>query len=351
MHRCQYCGRMIHGDAGDLKTHIRKQHPEHAGVAADSQLAQAKKQQFSPWKLGGLSLWELVKRVWQGIMDDDVFGRAAELGYYGFFSLFPLLILVTAVLGKMAGPGTHLHHMLIHYMDRTLPGSAAKMIRGVLHETSAASGGGKITFGIIASLWTASSAMAAIQDTLNGVYDVADERPLWKSRGIALALTIVCSILLVLAMAVILYGGVLADFIGNQLGLSTAVTWIWKIGQWPVALFFIATIFALIYYYAPDVQQKHWEWLTPGSVVGMVTWILASVGFRIYLHYFNSYSATYGSLGAVIILLTWFYVTGLMLLLGAEVNAEIEHAAARRGVPDAKRKGEKVPACDRPSAA
>jgi membrane protein len=351
MLRCQYCGRAIHGKAADLEAHSHRAHPEHAGIASEEQEGEARKERYSPWKLGGLSAGQLAKRVWGSLNDDDVLGRAAELGYYGFFSLFPALIVGTSILGMMAGPGTKLHAMLLSFMGQALPGAAYQMVQGVLDETAASSSGGKITFGILASLWTASSAMAAVQDTLNGVYDVPEGRPLRKSRGIALLLTIASGILLVLAMAAILYGGVLVDYVGSGLGLSEAVRWIWKIGEWPIALFFLSLIFAIVYYYAPDVEQKHWEWLTPGSVLGIAMWIVASFGFRIYLHYFNSYSATYGSLGAVIILLTWFYVTGLMLLLGAEVNAEIEHAAARRGVPDAKRKGQKVAQKDQPSVA
>ena len=349
MLRCQYCGRVIHGHAADLKTHVRKQHPEHAGVAPEP--TPERREQLSPWKLGGLSIAELGKRVWNSLNSDDVFNRAAGLAYYFFFALFPALILASAVFGLLAGPGTQLHDMLLQYMGTALPGSAFQMVQKVINETSKAAGGGKITFGLLASLWTASSAMAAVQDTLNAVYDVPEGRPLWKARGIAIALTIVCSILMIVALVIILYGNMLATFVGNHIGLGTAVTMTWKIAQWPVALLFLAMVFSVTYYYAPDVEQRHWEWLTPGALVGMVTWIIASFGLRVYLHYFNSYSATYGSLGAVIILLTWFYVTGLMLLLGAEVNAEIENAAAKSGIPDAKHKGQKIPAADKQSAA
>ncbi len=342
---------MVQGCAADLKEHVREQPPEHAGAAPKTEDAQAGNQRFSSWKLGGLSLGKLAKRVWQRIIDDDLLGRAAELGYFSFFSLFPALILLTAVLGMMAGPGTELHATLVRYLGRALPVSAFHMVQKVLNEAALASGGGKITFGLLVSMWTATSAMSAVQDALNSVYDVEDSRPFWKAREIAILLTIVCSILLVLAMAVIFYGGVLVDFIGNQIGLSAASTWLWKIGQWPIALVFMSLIFAIVYCYAPDLRPRRWKWLTPGSVVGMGAWILASVGFRTYLHYFNSYPATYGSLGAVIILLTWFYVTGFMLLLGAEVNAVIEHAAGRTGVPDAKQKGPKAPAADKQRAA
>jgi membrane protein len=349
MLRCQYCGQVIHGQASDLKAHIRKQHPEHAGVAPKP--TPERREQLSPWKLGGLSIGELGKRVWKGVNDHDVLDRAAGLAYYFFFALFPALILASAVFGLLAGPGTKLHEMLLQYVGTALPGSAFEMVQKVLNETSQAAGGGKITFGLLASLWTASSAMAAVQDTLNAVYAVPEGRPLWKARGIAIVLTIVCSILVIVALVIILYGNVLANFVGNHIGLTAALTTTWEIVQWPIALFFLAMVFSVTYYYAPDVEQRHWEWITPGAAVGMVTWIIASIGLRVYLHYFNSYSATYGSLGAVIILLTWFYVTGLMLLLGGEVNAEIENAAAKSGIPDAKHKGQKVPPADKQSAA
>lgn len=332
-----------------MTEHIRKQQPDHAGVAPEP--SPERREQLSPWKLGGLSSRELGKRVWNSINNDDILNRAAELAYYFFFSLFPALIFLTSIFGLLAGPGTKLHGMLLQYIATVLPPSAFEMVQKVLTETSQAAGAGKITFGLLVTLWSASAAMAAVQDTLNAVYDVPEARPYWKAKGIAIGLTVVCSILMIVTLTVILYGNMLADSVGNLVGLTAAVTWAWKVAQWPIALFFLALVFSVTYYYAPDVEQRHWEWLTPGAVVGMTTWIIASLALRIYLHYFNSYSATYGSLGAVIILLTWFYVTGLMLLLGAEVNAEIENAAAKRGIPDAKHKGQKVPASDKQSAA
>jgi len=332
-----------------MTEHIRKRRPDQAGVVPEPSLE--RREQLSPWKLGGLSSRELGKRVWNSINNDDILNRAAELAYYFFFSLFPALIFLTSIFGLLAGPGTKLHGMLLQYIGTALPPAAFEMVQKVLTETNQAAGAGKITFGLLVTLWSASAAMAAVQDTLNAVYDVPEARPFWKAKGIAIGLTVVCSILMIVTLTVILYGNMLADLVGNLVGLTTAVTWAWKIAQWPIALLFLALVFSITYYYGPDVEQRHWEWLTPGAVAGMMTWIIASLVLRIYLHYFNTYSATYGSLGAVIILLTWFYVTGLMLLLGAEVNAEIENAAAKRGIPDAKHKGQKVPASDKQSAA
>jgi membrane protein len=308
-------------------------HPKH-GTENHSQ----QPRQYSLWHLGGLSLRELVKRVWQGLTDDDLLGRSAQLSYYGFFSLFPALILFTALLGIMAGPGTQIYDLLVHYLGKALSPSVARMLHGVLDESLAASGGGKITFGLLALLWTASSAMAAVQDTLNVVYDIEERRPLWKARLSALAITVVCSLLLLLTMAVFLYGTMLVDFIADQIGLGEGLRRLWRAGEWPVAVFSLSLAFAIIYSFAPDFEPRRWKWLTPGSVFAMITWVLATFGFRLYLRHFNSFTRTYGSLGAVIILLSWFYVTGLMVLLGGEVNAAIECAAADHGVPGARRK-------------
>src|SRR5205085_11292450 len=143
-------------------------------------------------------------------------------------------------------------------------------------------------------------------------------------------LTIAISILMLAAAALILFGGHIADFLGSHLGLGFAFSLAWKIVQYPGALAFMTMAFALLYYLAPDIDEPKWYWITPGSVAGVTIWVLASVGFRIYLHFFNSYAKTYGSLGTVIILMVWLYVTGLAILLGGVINAEIEHAAAEK---------------------
>jgi membrane protein len=299
---------------------------------------------LSPWKLGGLSVPELGKRVWRSTLDDDVFGRSAQLAYYFFVAVFPALIFLTALLGLLAGPGTKLHDGLLTYIGTALPPTAYELLRKTLDEATKGAGGAKIGFGLLATLWSATAGMTAIEDTLNAVYNVRESRPLWKVYGTAIALTIACTVLIIVALSVVLYGNGAANFVGSHVGLGPAATWTWKIVQWPIALAFLALVFSLTYYYCPDVDQRHWEWLTPGAVAGMALWIVASFGFRVYLHFYDSYTATYGSLGAVMILLLWFYITGMMLLLGAEVNAEIENAAAKRGLPDAKHKGQKVPA-------
>jgi membrane protein len=155
------------------------------------------------------------------------------------------------------------------------------------------------------------------------------------------------SILVIGALTLVLAGSHIADFVGAKLHLGSIAVMGWKGLQWPAALFFILFAFALIYFYAPNVKEQRWYWVTPGSVFGVLIWLAASFGFRVYLHFFNGYSSTYGSLGAVIILLVWFYVTGLAFLIGGEINAQIEHAAAERGHPEAKAEGEKIAPADK----
>jgi membrane protein len=300
--------------------------------------------EISPWKLGGLTVVELGRRVWNSIDEDDVFGRAAQLAYYFFLSIFPGLIFVMSIFGILASAGSEMRSGLLQYMQTAMPPMAFQLVNKVVTETTQASGTGKLTFGLVFALWSAAYAMSALQDTLNAVHNVKEGRPFWKRNGIALGLTVVCSLLLVVAMAIILYGGNVVNLVAGHVGLGPVITIAWKCVQWGIAFFFLVLVFALIYYWAPDVEQRRWEWLTPGSVIGIITWLIASIGLRIYLHFFNSYSATYGVLGAAIILLTWFYVSGMVLLMGAEVNAEIENAAAKRGAPDAKPKGHKTPA-------
>jgi membrane protein len=149
--------------------------------------------------------------------------------------------------------------------------------------------------------------------------------------------------LIISALVLVLYGGKIADSLAGHYGFNGAFTLAWKISQWPIVLAFLLLGFALIYYWAPDIHDQDWRWVTPGSIVAVVLWLLVSFGFRLYLHYFDSYSKTYGSLGAVIVLMLWLYLTGAAILIGGEVNADIEAAAARQGAPAAKGKGEKSP--------
>lgn len=295
------------------------------------------------WKLGGLTWKELAKRVWQQINEDDVFGRSAQLSYYFLLALFPLLLFLTALLGYFADAGTELRNNLISYLGTVMPSSATELVQTTVDEISKAAGGGKLSFGLLAALWAASNGMGAISESLNVAYGVKETRPWWKVRLTSIALTIALAVLIILALSLLFYGGDIAEKIAASRGLGRFFITTWKIIQWPIVLFFVLLSFSMIYYFAPDLHDQEWKWVTPGSVVGVVLWLLVSFGFRAYLHFFNSYSATYGSLGAVIIMMLWFYLTGAAILIGGEINSEIENAAAEAGDTEAKERGEKDP--------
>jgi membrane protein len=297
----------------------------------------------SIWKLGGLTWRELGRRIWLEVYESDIFTRAAALSYYFLLALFPLLLCLTVLLGYFAESGTELHKNLLNYLGHVVPRSASVLIDTTINEISNDASGGKLSFGLLAALWFASYGMGAISETLNAAYGVKESRPWWKYRLIAVGLTIALAVLIISALALVLYGCEIGEGAANRFGLGEAFTLTWNIFQWPIVLGFMLFAFALIYYFAPDLYHQKWYWITPGSITGVVLWVLVSYCFRIYLRYFDRFSLTYGSLGAVIILLLWFYLTGLAILVGGKVNAEIEHAAAARGAPEARLPGEKSP--------
>lgn len=302
--------------------------------------AEAAKERVSAWKLGGLTPLQLVKRVYHEFDDDEVLTRSAALAYYFVSALFPMIFFLMAMLGLFAR-SHDLQSSLMNYTGRFMPGDAYKLVQKTLQEIADNSSGLKLAFGLLLALWSGSGGVASIMDALNRCYHVKDSRPWWKCRLISIALTAAISALTVVALAIVLYGGSIADFVGSHVGLSNVTVMAWHIAQWPIALFFVVMSFAILYYWGPDAEQE-WQWITPGSVVGVVAWIGVSLLFRVYLHFFNSYSKTYGSLGAAIVLLLWLYISGMAILVGGEINSEIENAAAQRGHPEAKAPGERV---------
>lgn len=281
------------------------------------------------WNFEGTPPLTVLKRSATAFIDDNLVSRAAELGYYFLFALFPTLVTASSILGLVAKRASTVYVGMLDYLSIVIPHGAFQIVVDTFNQTTAASSGGKITFGLVLSLWSASVGFAAIQDTANIVYKVKETRPYWKSKLQAILVTILLSVVITLTLGVLLG----ADFLTTHLGyvnhnktMIAGEIWLIHIASWILVFALLMLLFALIYYYAPDLKTKTWHWLTPGATFGILGWFAASLGFRAYLHYFPSYSTTYGSLGAVIVLLTWFYVTGLMLLAGAEINSEIQAA-------------------------
>jgi membrane protein len=287
----------------------------------------------SLWDLQGVPAKVIAKNTWNAMFDDNLLGRSAELGFYFLFALFPTLLAACTVLGLAARSAAHIYEHLLQYLSLVVPPSALGTVLDAFNQTTAAASSGKLTFGLVAALWSASVGFSAIQTTLNIVYRVKETRPYWRARLSAIGVTFVLAIVITLMLSSLLA----ADFFARLVHVHLYHRWLADLAAgalrtagWLVATAFLSLLFALIYYFGPDVKVSQWRWLTPGSALGMLGWVVASLCLRVYVHYFNNYSATYGSLGTVIILLTWFYMSGLMLLLGGEINSEIEAAVQEK---------------------
>ncbi len=289
----------------------------------------------SLWDLQGIPLMVILKRTVHSFQEDNLLSRAAELGYYFLFALFPTLLSASSIIGLFVRTKSDFYPKLLNYLSLVVPPSALGIVLETFNQTAKASSGGKFVFGLAAALWAASVGFTAIQDTLNIVYKVKETRPYWKVRGAAMLVTLLLAIVISISLFTLFAGDFAARFLSVRVPthmLSLLVAIVIRVVAWIVATALLMLIFAIIYYYAPDVRNKKWHWLTPGAAVGIVCWVAASVILRLYLHYFDSYSVTYGSLGAVIILLTWFYVPGLRLLLGAEFNSAIAAAVLEKNL-------------------
>jgi membrane protein len=300
-------------------------------VAADSDVAE------SPWRLGGLGIRGLAARVWQEIGDDEIVDRAAALSYYFVFALFPMLLFLTALLGMV--PNARLMDQLMEYLAGALPPDAASLTSRVLNEIVRGAHGGLVSVGALAALWAASAGMDSIRTALNAAYDVVDPRSWWKRRLMAIGLTIVFAGFTLTGLTLLVLGPEIAAGIAHSMGLGSIFTSIWNTIRWPLALLLALIGVGLVYYLAPALRQR-WYWVTPGSTVAVAGWLLASAGLRFYVTRFANFNATYGSIGGAMLLLLWLYMTGLMLLVGAEVNAEIAKAARSRAqaAPDRERR-------------
>jgi membrane protein len=293
-------------------------------------------------KAARLSFRTLARRVWRDIDEDDVLGNSAKLSYYFLLALFPLLIFVSALLG-LARTGAQIVDHLLEYSRPVLPSGAWKLVVDTLAQIRAGAGSGKLSFGLIAALWAASSGMSAVMNGLNRAYGVTEARPWWKSQIVSVILTIALAVFIVSALLLVLAGDFIGDFLAGRLGLESFFHSAWAIVQWPLVLGFVLLAFTLLYRFAPDLHGLQWLHTIPGAIVAVVLWLLISLLFKVYLHFFNSYGATYGSLGAVIILMLWLYLTGAAILIGGTVNSEIENAEAEAGEPETRLTGEKVP--------
>jgi membrane protein len=282
-----------------------------------------------------LSWPSIIKQTFdEAFYKDNCLGMAAQLAYYFFFGLFPALLVMLAIASYF--PVDRLVDEMFAMLGGFVPSEALTIITDQIRKISEGQEGGLLTVGMLMALWSSSAAMTSVIDTLNHAYDIEEGRSWWKVRLTAIALTIGLALFIMVSFALILVGPRAAEFIASRTALGSAFVWTWTILQWPLVFVLVSAGIAIVYYYAPDAEQD-WVWLTPGSVAATTLWLIASLGFKYYVANMGNYTEAYGAIGGVMVLMLWFYISGLVLLLGAEMNAVIEHAS-----PYGKEPGEKV---------
>ncbi|MFD5827809.1 YihY/virulence factor BrkB family protein [Lentzea sp. NPDC060358] len=289
----------------------------------------------SPTKLPRSAWWGVLKRTVTEFNDDNLTDWAAALTYYAVLSLFPGIIVLTSVLALLGDTTTQ---ELIKYVDEVAPGQAGDLVKSSIEELQKSQDAASLLgiIGLLTAFWTASGYLGAFMRACNAVYDVEEGRPIWKTVPLRLALTLGSVVLVSLTLGALVLTGGVADAVGDAIGLGDTVVTVWDVVKWPVILLLVSLAFAVLYWAAPNVRQPGFRWVTPGSLLAIVLWALATVGFAVYVANFASYNKTYGSLGGVIVFLVWLWISNIAVLLGAEFDAELERGRRlARGERDA----------------
>lgn len=255
-------------------------------------------------------------RLYEKINDDDIMGNAAQVAFYFSFAMFPLLLFFLTLFGFILTNANELRTELFSYLQQVMPVSAFDLVQTTINQVAENSSGGKLTIGILITLYSASAGIDNLRTALNGVYNLKETRSWWKTKLLALLITLIIGILFVIALSFIFYGEQLLSYI-----LPIDSAFILKPLGWLTIFITLLLTFAVVYNFTPDHQPFEWKWISPGAFVGLFSWLLVSLIFRLYLHYFDTYDKTYGSLGAVIILMLWLYLTALVILIGGAINA------------------------------
>ncbi len=267
-----------------------------------------------PWTL-------FFKRLYEIADESDIFNRAAQAAFYFSFALFPFIFFLVSLFGIVLESTDELKSELFNYLQQIMPGSVFVLVRNTVEEVVASSSKSKLTLGLIATLWSASSGIDAVRAALNSIYQLRERRSWWLTKLHSLILTLVVTVLVGVGLSIVFYGWQMVQAATASLGLPITSPFILVGIQWVSILLVMLFACEAIYNFLPDFRKFRWVWLTSGSLVAITLWLLLTSGFRLYLHFFNNYDKTYGSLGAVIILMLWLYLTALVLMIGGAINA------------------------------
>jgi membrane protein len=283
--------------------------------------------------------WATLKDAGKQFADDQLTDRAAALTYYGILALFPGLIVLVALLG-LIGHYPETTNALLEIVDKVSPGTTADTFREPLDEIVKAKGGAGALFGIglVVAIWSASGYVGAFMRAANVIYETPEGRPFWKLRPLQVLVTLVMLVLLALVALALVLTGPIVTAVAGPLGIGSTAVSVWNIAKWPVLLLVVVTMFAVLFYSAPNVELASFKWVTPGAILAIVVWLVASAAFAFYVAHFGSYDKTYGTLGGMVCLLVWMWLTNVALLLGMELNSERERSRElAAGVPGADR--------------
>jgi membrane protein len=283
-----------------------------------------------PGHLNRSSWMGVLKRTIREFQEDNLTDWAAALTYYGILAIFPMLLVLVSILGLLGSSTTQ---PLIDNLGKVAPGPAQQIFTSAITNLQQSKGAAGVLFivGIAGALWSASSYVAAFMRASNSIYDVEEGRPFWKTAPTRVWVTLVLVVMLAIsAVAVVVTGG-LAKQVGNVIGIGDSAVTAWDIAKWPVLLLLISLMFAILYWAAPNVKHPRFRWVSPGGLLAVVIWIVASAAFAFYVANFGSYNKTYGALGGIIIFLVWLWISNIAVLLGAELNAELERGRQIEG--------------------
>ena len=277
----------------------------------------------SPTDLEKRSWLDVLKRTVSEFRDDNLTDWAAALTYYGILSIFPMLIALVSILGLVGASATQ---PLIDNINTVAPGPAKEIFTNAIENLQKNGGQAGLFFvvGLALALWSASGYVAAFMRASNAIYEVEEGRPIWKTVPVRVGTTVVLVLLLAITGVGVTVTGGLAEEIGKLIGLGDTAVTVWGIAKWPVLLLIVSFMFAFLYWAAPNVKQPGFRWISPGGVLAVIVWVIASAAFAFYVANFSSYNKTYGALGGVITFLVWLWISNIAVLLGAEMNAELE---------------------------